>query len=73
MTTYRADYAASEEGGDDLVVVYFGQHRAKALAFARRTSAKRQDSVYVIRTEAGVDTGQRVYAHGYLSHQDDVF
>jgi len=68
MQTYRVDYQT--DGG--IVGRDFGTDRRKAMAFARKQS-NHWDVAYAISTIDGKDSGQRVYAYGGFSHQDDVF
>lgn len=66
--TYRVDF--EDHAGQ--TIVQAGLSRAEAMKLARRLSGK-FGSAYAIATSDGKDTGQRVYANGAYSHQDDVF
>ena len=69
MTTYRIDY---QPVSSPIKVEFFGTDRARAMRAARRAS-KAHGTAYAIATTDDQDTGQRVYADGYFSRQDDAF
>lgn len=72
MTSYRVEHLP--ERGLMPVVRHFGADRAKALAAARKISSSDTFvTAYVIRSEDGEDTGQRVYWRGCQDYDEGEF
>lgn len=72
MNTYRVDYVHDDQPNSSIVT--YTASRAHALTKAAKISARPSVGIaYVIATVDGQDVGQRVYANGFFSHQDDQF